>query len=481
MFTRPITKVDRENEVHAKDRVILHVDLNSFFATAEQQANPYLRGKPVGITKAEGRSCVIAASVEAKKFGVKTGSNIFEARKLCPKIIFVPADMDKYASITYRFIAICQSYSPVCEVFSLDECFIDVTETEKFWRRPPRKLSLEHQAWLEFYQDLRGSTGRPNVFHMVFELKDRLRAEVGEWMTCSVGIAPNRILAKLASDQIKPDGLFWITDDNKLEVLDKSELMDVCGLGFGLYHHLMGLGIKNFKTLREKSLEFLQFHFGPHWGPHLYNICRGIDYSPVITVSEIPTAKSVSRTYTPHRDLTTIEEVEKLIRNMCEEAASKARQMGLAGRYVALNLRGPKLSSRGSSGPWRSNEIASPTDRNDVSLHGHRTLGTYLDDGKKMFDICMSICESWDIQKVRFCGVTLGMLTQSKYLSLPLFREDQKIQIIDTTLDTINARFGDYTVFPAKLLGMPIIMPEVNGYFGDKSYRLHYLTNKFET
>src|SRR3990167_5379352 len=108
------------------DRVILHVDLNSFFATAEQQANPYLRGKPVGIIKAEGRTCVIAASVEAKKYGVKTGSNIFEARKLCPQIIFIPADMDKYASITYRFIAICQSYSPVCEVFSLDECFIDV-------------------------------------------------------------------------------------------------------------------------------------------------------------------------------------------------------------------------------------------------------------------------------------------------------------------------------------------------------------------
>src|SRR3989344_3851041 len=113
--------------------MILHVDLNSFFAQAEQQANPFWRGKPVGILKAAGRTCVIAASVEAKRHGVKTGARLSEAKKICPQIILVPADFDKYADITYRFINICKSYSPYVEVFSLDECFIDVTETEKFW------------------------------------------------------------------------------------------------------------------------------------------------------------------------------------------------------------------------------------------------------------------------------------------------------------------------------------------------------------
>src|SRR3989337_244013 len=115
-------------------RIILDVDLNSFFATAEQQTNPSLRGKPVGILKAAGRTCVIAASVEAKKYGVKTGMGLNEVNQLCPGIILVPADFDKYADITYRFINICKTYSPACEVFSLDECFIDVTETEKFFQ-----------------------------------------------------------------------------------------------------------------------------------------------------------------------------------------------------------------------------------------------------------------------------------------------------------------------------------------------------------
>src|SRR3989338_6906209 len=114
-------------------RVILHVDLNSFFATAEQQANPVLRGKCLGIIKAAGRGCLIATSIEAKKLGIKTGVIVAEAKKLYPGIILVPADFEKYEDITYRFIKICKTYSPMCEVFSLDECFIDVTETEKFF------------------------------------------------------------------------------------------------------------------------------------------------------------------------------------------------------------------------------------------------------------------------------------------------------------------------------------------------------------
>ncbi len=261
-------------------RTIIHVDLNSFFATAEQQANPALRGKPVGIIKAKGRACIIAASVEAKRCGVGTGSNVYDAKKLCPEIILVPADFDKYADISFRFIDICKSYSPTCEVFSLDECFIDVTETEKFWPDLPSRASLVQMAMFDLGTFQRGSLGR-GVANIVFELKKRLRAEIGDYMTCSVGISENRLLAKLASDQIKPDGLFWITDENKLKILDKSKLMDVCGLGFGLHHHLLKLGIDNFVKLRSCPLPFLQKHFGPFWSIHLYNICRGLDNTPV--------------------------------------------------------------------------------------------------------------------------------------------------------------------------------------------------------
>ena len=408
-------------------KVILHVDLNSFFATAEQQANPFLRNKPVGIIKAKGRTCVIAASVEAKKYGVKTGTNVFEAKKFCPQIILVSADFDKYADITYRFINICKSYSPVCEVFSLDECFIDLTESQKFW---------------------------PNITSIAFDLKQRLRNEIGDYITCSIGVSRNRLLSKLASSQIKPDGLFFIDENNTLEILDKSSLMDVCGIGWGLYNHLIKIGIDNFPKLRLCSLEFLTKHFGPFWSLHLYNISRGIDYTQVTPFDQIEDAKSVGRTYTTHRNLYKKEEIARLIRNLCEETAFKARRMGLSGRYVALTLRG-----------------------GEVSKYGHKTLKNYISDGKTLFDLCLDISKNWPFgsaqgKPVRFCGVTLAMLASAKYLTISLFPDDRRRHNLIRIVDQINLRFGDYTIFPGQLLGMAIVRPEVNGYFGDKNYYL---------
>lgn len=405
-------------------RQIIHVDLNSFFATAEQQANLTLRGKPVGIIKATGRTCIIAASVEAKQFKVKTGSDVFEARKLCPGIILVPADFSKYADITYRFINICKNYSPICEVFSLDECFVDVTESEKFWG---------------------------NVFNIAFEIKQRLRIEIGDHMTCSIGISHNKFLAKLASNQIKPNGLFWITRDNALKILDKTDLMDVCGLGWGLYNHLIKLGIDTFWKLRVCSMQYLYQHFGPFWSEHLYNLARGIDNSPILSLVDIPDAKSVGRTYTTHRLLSNKGEIYKLVRNLCEEATFKARSMRLAGRYIGFSLRG-----------------------GGDNFFGHKTLKTYINDGKSLFNICLQISKGWPLKKIRFCGVTLAMLTRKDYMPMPLYTSDQKHKELTVAEDKINNRFGDYTVFPARLLRMDIIRSEVTGYFGDKKYRLDF-------
>src|SRR3989344_5455762 len=274
-----------KNNARVIEHVILHVDLDSFFATAAQQANPNLRGKPVGIVKAKGRSCIIAASKEAKKYGVKTGSSVFDAKKLCPSIILVCAEFEKYEDITYRFIKICQRYSPICEVFSLDECFLDITDTEKLWG---------------------------NALSIALDIQEKLAAEIGDYLTCSVGIAENKLLAKLASTQAKPDGIYYLDQKSIFEALDKADLTDVCGIGPGLYRRLTLLGIGDFKTLRACSLKFLYKHFGPFWSEHLYNLERGLDNSPMIPANKIPEAKSVSRTYTTHRNLYKKEEIERL-------------------------------------------------------------------------------------------------------------------------------------------------------------------------
>src|SRR3990167_7784584 len=417
----------KENNADCMKRVILHVDLDSFFATAAQQANPNLREKPVGIIKAVGRTCIIAASKEAKKYHVKTGSSVFEAKKLCPSIILVPADFEKYEDITYRFIEICQGYSPICEVFSLDECFIDITDTEKLWG---------------------------NALSVALEIQQKLAAEIGDYLTCSVGISHNRLLAKLASTQAKPDGIYYLDKKSVFEALDKADLTDVCGIGFRLHRRLQALGIDDFRTLRACSLKFLYKHFGQFWSEHLYNLARGIDNSEVIPSAEIPEAKSVSRTYTTHRNLYKKDEIERLIRNLCEEASEKARKMQLAGRHVGLALRG-----------------------DEKSFYGHKMLKTYIDDGKILFNICQVIFENWTGKYIRFCGVTLSQLVKSKYVSTHLFPKDQQRKNLLTAVDKINDNFGTYTIFPAQLLCTEIIRPEVTGYFGDKKFRLNFLRN----
>ena len=111
-------------------KTILHLDMNSYFATVEQQTRPELRGKPVGVIKALGRGCIIAASVEAKKYGVKTGTTVWEAKKLCPHIVLVPSDMNKYFAMTKKLIRMADDYSPAVEVFSIDEFFLDITDTQ---------------------------------------------------------------------------------------------------------------------------------------------------------------------------------------------------------------------------------------------------------------------------------------------------------------------------------------------------------------
>ncbi|MDP2632604.1 MAG: hypothetical protein Q8P25_02690, partial [Candidatus Curtissbacteria bacterium] len=190
-------------------------------------------------------------------------------------------------------------------------------------------------------------------------------------------------------------------------------------------------------------------HFGPFWSVHLYNIARGIDNSPVLPFSDLEDAKSVGRTYTTHQNLYQKEEIYRLMRNLCEEAAAKARAMKLAGRYVAVTFRGREEAR------W-----------------GHLTLKEYIDDGKKFFDLCLQISSGWQLPYVRFCGVTLGMLTRGEYLTTPLFPAERRRRRLMTTIDEINGRYGDYAIYPGQLLGTNIIRPEVNGYFGDRAYRL---------
>jgi len=420
--------------------VILHLDMDSFFASVEQQSNPGLVGKPIGVIKDEGRNCIIAASREAKKLGIKTGTSTYEAKKIYPKIIFVPADFDKYFFVTKKFIEICSRYSPDLEVFSIDELFLDVTKTENFFAGPTSSR-------------LR----RAGVSGIIRGIKKDIREEIGEHITCSVGVSYNRLLAKLASGLKKPNGIFEISLENRDEVLFSCKLTDVCGLGPRLERRLLNAGITNFKTLREMPMEILQINFGPFWSKELKRLSYGEDNSLLTRVGEIPKMKSVSRTFTLYENTTDTGIIKGTLRNLCEEAAFKAREMNMKGREVGVAIRGG-LSNLGNL--------------SHLSDYRHRTLKYYLDSGNDLFKIVWDLFNQMNWQgSVRFLGVWLGMLKPGSEITLSLFPQEIKKDFLIQAMDKVNKKYGELTLYPAVLLEGCMIKSEVNGFLGDKSFR----------
>lgn len=433
--------------------IILHLDMDSFFASVEQQSNPKLAGKPIGVIKGEGRTCIIAASREAKKLGIKTGTTTYEAKAIYPKIILVLADFDKYFSVTQKFIEICSRYSPDLEVFSIDELFLDVTETEKLFDGPTSSR-------------LRGA----GVSGIVRGIKKAIREEIGEYITCSIGISYNRLLAKLASgiskldsgEFKKLDGVFEITSENRDEVLFSCKLTDVCGLGFRLEKRLFDMGITNFKALREVPIEYLEASLGPFWPKELKRLSYGEDDSLLTRIGEIPKMKSVSRTFTLYENTKDLSKIKSTLRNLCEEAAFKAREVGMMGRVVGIGVKGELRDVRG------------------LGDYKHKTLKYFIESGGDLFKIVWELFKSMEWQgSVRFLGVWLGMLKPKKELTGSLFLEEKRKENLLAAMDKVNKRFGELTLYPAILLegdpsagsGQGMIKSEVNGFLGDKGFR----------
>jgi DNA polymerase IV len=233
-----------------KDRIILHLDMNAFFASVEQQANPGLRGKPIAVIGSNGRTVITTASYEARKFGVKTGMAIWEARRQCPQIILVVGDNCKYTYTSSRIFKMMLDYTPLVEVFSIDEAFLDVTHSLKIFGSPER---------------------------IAYLLKARIKQSFG--LTCSIGIGPNKLLAKLASDMKKPDGLTIIRPDEVLQVIDPLPIKDLCGIGSRTERHLNLLGIKTCGDLGRFPVDILKRKFGVT-GQHLHDMGRVLTIAP---------------------------------------------------------------------------------------------------------------------------------------------------------------------------------------------------------
>lgn len=407
-------------------KVILHIDFDSFFASVEQELNPSLRGKPMGVTATNGRTCIIASSREAKKLGIGTGSRTWEAKKICPEISLVPANFVKYWEISKKFLGICSAYSPYVELFSLDEVFIDITLTSHLFG---------------------GS------YKMIEEIKKQIKEEIGEYITVSVGLSYNRLLAKLASGLNKPNGFLEIKKEDVDAVFSTAKLTDVCGIGERMSLRLNKIGVYDLLAIRNVPDSLLEEEFGPAYTKVLKNISWGIDDSPVVPYYEPEEIKSVGRNYCLPQNEYNEKKVRQNIYELCEEVALKLRRLGKKARTAGIYLGGAE------------------------NVGGRKTCGVYIESGKDLYDICMQVVMQKIYPKcfvaggksyVRQISVWAGNLVDSKNVQSSLFTEDARQEKLLKVVDSINDRFGDHTIRTGFLLNAAKLTTVPNGYMADK-------------
>ncbi|HVT01484.1 MAG TPA: hypothetical protein VHE53_04620 [Patescibacteria group bacterium] len=401
------------------NRSILHIDFDSFFASCEQHFNPNLRHRPIGVTAENGRNCVIAASREAKRCGLKSPNTTWEAKRVVPDITFVKADFERYLDITKKLLEISSRYSPLVELFSLDEVFIDLTPVSNLY---------------------------PSPLYVAESFKKSLREEIGETITVSIGSSYNKLLAKLATNLNKPDGYAEINHENRKKVFAGLELTDIMGIGHGFNRRLNMLGIFTFKELEDYPLYLLRKEFGKVASENLKRLSLGIDESPVISYHEDSDTKSVGRNYCLPENNYNKEDVLKNIYELCEEIAIKLRRLKMKGRTVGIYLHGDKAEG------------------------GRKTVGKYINNSADMFEVCKRFWKAWDMNYVRQIGVWVGNLVEDKYTNLSLF-EPPKKDVILRLVDDINNRFGHHTIRNGYLVNAPRLHTVPNGYMADRWQR----------
>ncbi|MFO0751780.1 MAG: DNA polymerase IV, partial [Thermodesulfovibrionales bacterium] len=337
------------------EKAILCIDMDAFFASVEQQANPRLRGKPIAVIGSGVRTVVTTRSYEARKYGVKTGMNIYEARQLCPHLILVVGDNEKYTYTCTELEKVYRRFTPDVEVYSIDEAFLDVSTTHHLF-------------------------GGPAVIGA--EIKKRVREAFG--IRCTVGIAPTLLLAKLASNIAKPDGLRWIRAGDADAVLENLPVKELWGIGSRTAAGLASLGIRTCGELGRASAGLLRSRFGI-LGETLKDMGRGLCNRPLVTREEDP--KSIGHSITLPRNIMDRKEIESTLLRLCEMVGRRARRYGFMGRTVSLTLRYPdfETSTRQSTLPCHTNDTRTLYERALGILNGIR-----LRDSVRLLGVCLS-------------------------------------------------------------------------------------------
>lgn len=396
MFVSGIEKSSRERPERA---AILHADLDSFYASVEQRDNPRLRGRPVLV----GSGVVLAASYEAKAFGVRTPMNSRQALRLCPHAIVVQPRMSAYAEASKAVFEIFRDTTPEVEGISIDEAFLDVSG---LWRIAGAPVDIAQG------------------------LRARVRAEVG--LPISVGVARTKFLAKVASAVSKPDGLLEVSPDRELEFLHPLPVERLWGVGEVTARELRERGITRVGQLAELGEGPLAAVLGPATGRHLHALSWARDPRRVDTGRR---RRSIGAQRALGRRARTDAEIEAYLHGLADRLGHRLRRAQRVCRTVVLRLRFDDFSRA-----TRSHTLMEATDRGEVVLHAARTL----------LEAALPMIHERGLTLI---GLALTNLDDSDTMQLSLPLEERAGNTLDSTLDALRDRFGAGTVTRAALLG----------------------------
>jgi len=391
-------------------RTIIHIDMDCFFAAIEQRDNPNLRGKPVVICGSpDRRSVVSTASYEARKFGIGSGSSAFSARLKCPDAAFVEGNHEKYIYASGRLMQILKDVTSEVEIASVDEAFVDITGCEAMYGPP------ESVAW---------------------SIKDRVKKELG--LTCSVGVAPNKLVAKMASGMHKPDGLTVVLPGEEQIFLAKLPVGKLYGVGEKTRQVLHKLGVRTVFDLTLVPRDVLVRHFGVG-GECLYHASRGIDDSPVVPYYKSHSAKSMGHEHTFDRDVNNPRAIFGTLLWLSEKLGRRLRK----GNYFASNIT-IKLRFADFTTITRGSMLRTPTNVERVIFPCAKRL----------------LLASWkDRKMLRLLGVCAGSLARSQSVQQELFgvENNQRYKKMVEAVDEIRDRFGDKSIRYAGSLSAYVI------------------------
>jgi DNA polymerase IV len=375
---------------------ILHVDMDAFYASVEQRDRPGLRGKPVIVGGLGGRGVVCAASYEARPFGVHSAMPTATAKRLCPHAVFLPVRMKLYAEIGRQIREILLSFTPLVEPLSLDEAFLDVAGCQALFGSAPE---------------------------IAGQIKARVKSETG--LTASVGVAPNKFLAKLASDHGKPNGLVVVAPDRVAEFLSPLPVGRIWGVGKKAEKRLHTLGIETIGQLARLSESDLVGQFG-ELGEHFRQLANGSDNRQVVPDRE---AKSISTETTFAKDISDRQLLRDWLLDLTDQLAARLRHAGLKARTVELKIRSSDFKTR-----HRAQALPEASNSTDAIW---QTAQLIFEHGL-----------THDMLPLRLLGVGATRLTSEAAAQRSLFDADKRDRqhSLDQTVDAIRKQFGSSAV-----------------------------------